>query len=179
MVTLTVTDNNKKQTSDKRVNNTWTSAVTGGSTLAKLIQETKAYLYVAPSHKSSLNSRLADQCYQLNNSCWGSIWMVFTLLQKCILETFLSYDVVVIFCLINEIKVLQPLLRKMCKSTTQYKNVQAIFSKWPPPALPTLSGYNLYHCWPTTFIYNIYHFKQQTLRFPNKIYASKYTQNGS
>ena len=109
--------------------------------------------YVTPSHKTSLNSRLADKCYQLN-SRWGSIWVIFTLLQKCILET-LNYDVVVIFCSINDIKVLKPLLRKMCKSTKTHntKTFKAIFSKWPPAQSSTLNGYNLYNFWPTTFIY--------------------------
>ena len=84
---------------------------------------------VAPSHKTSLNSWLADKRYQLN-SRWGSISVIFTLLQKCIIET-LNYDVVVIFCLINGIQMLKLLLRQMCKSTKTHntKNVQGHFLK--------------------------------------------------
>ena len=68
---------------------------------------------VTPSHKTSLNPRLADKRCLLNSS-WGSIWVIVTLLQKYILQT-LNFDVVIIFCSINDIKVLTPLLRKMCK----------------------------------------------------------------
>ena len=80
--------------------------------------------------------------------------MIFTLLQKCILVT-LNYDVVVIVCSINDIKVLKPSLRKMCTSTKTHntKTFKAIFSKWPPSQSLNLNDYNFYNFWPTTFIF--------------------------
>ena len=77
------------------------------------------------------------------------------------------------FGLINAIKVLKPLLRKMCTSTKTHNTnkFKAIFSKWPPAQSSTINGYNLQPSF-------LYHFKQQTLRFPN-IYTSKNIQNES